>query len=123
MEGVLPGQTSSGGGDAFLVKLALGNGTINGTITESARGRAVKGVVIQTDNGQSTKTDGRGNYTLPGVPAGLRIGTASKGGYATQSKAAQVYAGDTVALNFILEPAKDGGGPNCDKKPDHPKCP
>ena len=121
--GALPGQTASGTEDAFLVKLPLS--TIIGIVTDSSRGRPVRGVLVETDSGLSTTTDRRGAYTLKGAPPGLQMVTASKTGYATQPRQTMVTAGSTSKLDFVLESAKKsgGGGPDCEKKPNHPKCP
>lgn len=121
--GAIPGGSSSGGPDGYIVKL-LPVGMITGTITESAKERPLKGAVVNTSRGQSAITDRRGNYTLERVLYGYQTFTAAKDGYTTQTKHMTVDADVPMEMNFVLESAQKGGGggPDCDKHSTHPKC-
>lgn len=83
--------------------LALAQGTIAGTVTDSNTGDALPGanviVVGQAFGGASDLT---GAYTIEGVPAGTYSVTASVIGYETVSLQAQVASGVVTTLNFAL---------------------
>ncbi len=54
--------------------------SISGRVTDSG-GNPISGVTVATHAGHTTSTDGNGNYTLSGLPAGGYTVTPSKSGY------------------------------------------
>jgi len=91
------------GGEAATLNAVLDPpGTINGKVTDSATDSAISGATILYDGG-STTTNGSGNYTITGIPAGSQSLIASADGYA--SSAAQnvtVPANSSVTANIVL---------------------
>ncbi|MCF7823637.1 MAG: TonB-dependent receptor [Candidatus Marinimicrobia bacterium] len=83
--------------------LALAQGTIAGTVTDSNTGDALPGanviVVGQAFGGASDLT---GAFVIEGIPAGNYSVTASVIGYETVSLDAQVANGVVTTLNFAL---------------------
>jgi hypothetical protein len=78
--------------------------TITGTVTDETSGGILPGIQITVVSGpsagQSTKTDGNGNYTLAGIsadPAGL---SASATSYVASNKVAA--AGGNTRVDFVL---------------------
>ena len=69
------------GGEASTLDVALDPpGTINGKVTDSDSGDPIVGATILYDGG-STTTNGSGNYTIAGIPAGNQALIASADGY------------------------------------------
>lgn len=64
------GSTSSSGGGSPTTP--SGGGTINGLVTDFAKGTRLAGVTV-TGGGQTTTTDSKGNFTLSGFSAGSSI--------------------------------------------------
>ena len=93
------------GGQTSTLDVALGPpGTINGKVTDSSTGGLIADATILYDGG-STTTNGSGNYTIIGVPAGSQALIASADGY--QSSSAQnvtVPANSSVTANIALTP-------------------
>jgi len=96
---VTEGATSTA--DFALVAETSGSGAIRGTVTDSG-GAKIEGVLVMTDTGHSAVTNKGGKYSIQSVPAGNRVVTASKIGYATQQKAALVAAGQNTTVDFTL---------------------
>ena len=79
-------------------------GTIAGTVADSITGAVISGAIVTADTGQSISTDNNGDYSLSGVPTGGRALTASAPGYLGQIQQTTVLNGETVVLDFALEP-------------------
>jgi hypothetical protein len=88
-----------------------GTGTVEGAVTDAAGGGPVAGARVKTDTGQSAKTDANGFYALGDVPAGSRTVQAAAKGYASQTKAAEVTAGEAAVVDFALEGRTTGKPP------------
>jgi hypothetical protein len=82
-----------------------GTGTVTGTVSDSSNGNPLKRAVVQTNTGQSARTNKHGRYTMTDVPATAMV-TASKDGYGPQTKPADLAA----AVDFALNPASGGTG-------------
>ena len=82
-----------------------GKGSINGTVTDSLNHTVpfaniqVKGLKIKTTS------DGSGNFTLTGVPAGTQTVRVSITGYKTQEQQATIAADQVSKVDFILAEA------------------
>src|SRR6266702_67066 len=87
----------------FILSTAVVNGTITGTVKNSATGAVISGATV-SDGTASTSTNTSGVYSLS-VAAGSYTVTASKTGYATSSLPATVTSGGTTTLNFSLATA------------------
>jgi len=102
--------------DVVLSRFGVGiddttaTGSITGTVTDSGTGDPIAGASVSADTGQSTSTDGSGNYTLGGVPTGDRTVTASASGYVTLQAQTTVNDGGTSTVDFALDPEPVGGG-------------
>jgi len=57
-------------------------GTLSGTVTDAATGRALQGVTVTIGSTQVV-TDASGNYTITGIPVGTYTVTFVKSGYNT----------------------------------------
>ncbi|WP_157756900.1 PQQ-dependent sugar dehydrogenase [Plantactinospora sp. KBS50] len=80
-----------------------GTGTVAGTVTDAATGRAVAGAAVNlSPGGRSTMTATDGSYALAGVPAGAYTLTASAPGDRAATAAVRVSAGGTVRVNLAL---------------------
>jgi len=82
-------------------------GTVSGTVTVNPGGAPISGVTVQLGAGRSTTTDGSGNYSFTGIPAGTYpTMTASKPGFGTGSASSIVVTdGGTTTQNFSLTAA------------------
>ena len=84
----------------FTIKETNGAiGTISGRVTDTT-GAPIQGAVVST-NGYSDTTDASGNYSIT-LPVGNYTVTASKTGYQSQSKSAEVFENRTTEVNFTL---------------------
>ena len=83
-------------------------GSISGTVTDAGTGDPIGGAGVSTDSGQSTTTDGSGNYTLSDVPTGTRSVTASASGFASSTAETSVSEDQTSTLNFSLAAVETG---------------
>lgn len=82
--------------------LAQAQGTVVGTITDTA-GQPLSGVqvvAVGTQRGALTGADGR--YTIAGVPAGERQIRATSLGYRAETRRIDLAAGETVTVDFQL---------------------
>ena len=103
----------NGGGDAFVVKLAMGGPvvpptptpvptyTISGRVTEAGGFTGSGGVTVWADSTRSTTTNANGDYTLTGLPAGTYNIRPDKAPYAFSptSRAVSVPT-DQTGVNF-----------------------
>jgi len=80
-----------------------GTGTIKGRVTDAGTGAKLAGVLVETDTGQSARTNRGGRYTLKDVPQGVRTVTATADGYAPKSQQVNVVAGGTATADFALK--------------------
>lgn len=81
-------------------------GTVSGTVTVNPGGAPIAGATVNL-SARSATTDGSGNYSFPGIPAGTypTIG-ASKGGFGSASASSiAVTDGGTTTQNFSLTAA------------------
>ncbi len=95
---------------------------ITGTVTDSATFSPIQNASVAVDTGLSSITNAEGKYTLSNVPTGNRTIAISAEGYVPQETQVTVseIGGNEVDIELVAE--KGGGGPNCNNKPDHPKC-
>ncbi|MEO7909508.1 MAG: carboxypeptidase regulatory-like domain-containing protein [Roseiflexaceae bacterium] len=91
------------GGEAATLNVVLDPpGTINGKATDSDSHAAIAGATILYDGG-STTTNGSGNYTIAGIPAGSQSLIASADGYeSSDAQNATVPANSSVTANIAL---------------------
>ncbi len=82
-------------------------GTITGQVTDSSTGAAIPGAALSYSGG-STTTNSSGNYTLSKVAPGTYTVTASANGHASRGSPVTVTSGNTVTLNFQLNPTAAG---------------
>lgn len=81
-------------------------GTVTGTVADSVARRPVAGaqvVVLGTNLG--ARTNEQGEYRLTGVPSGSVQLRVSRIGYQGTTRAVEVTAGDTIAVNLLLLPS------------------
>jgi hypothetical protein len=93
------------GGTTATLDVALDPpGTITGKVTDSSSGDPIAGATILYDGG-STTTNGSGNYTIAGVPAGSQQLIASADGYESSSaQNVNVPANNSVDADIALAP-------------------
>jgi hypothetical protein len=91
------------GGEAATLNAVLDPpGTINGNVTDSDSNDPVVGATILYDGG-STTTNGSGNYTIAGIPAGSQSLIASADGYeSSDAQNTTVPANSNVTTNIEL---------------------
>ena len=82
-------------------------GTISGTVTVNPGGAPIPGATVNLGVGHSTTTDGSGNYSFTGIPAGTYPSmTVSKPGFVSGSASSIVVTdGGTTTQNFSLTAA------------------
>ena len=73
-------------------------------MTDANTGARLSSVLVETDNGQSATTNHGAKYSIGDIPAGQRTVTASKAGYATETKEVDVVADQTTVADFALVP-------------------
>ncbi|MDP8241133.1 MAG: carboxypeptidase regulatory-like domain-containing protein [Candidatus Hatepunaea meridiana] len=93
--------TPSGGGDE--------TGQVYGTVTNSQDGEPVEGAVVESDNGESTSTNGEGEYEFT-VAGGSRTLTVNADGFYENSDQVLVTANESTEKNFVISPELGGGG-------------
>ena len=76
-------------------------GAISGTVIDAATGAPINAATVSYSGG-STATNASGQYTLPNVPPGNYIVTASAARYTSKSQSIVVSAGATATANFGL---------------------
>ena len=84
-------------------------GTISGRGIDSGDSSPISGAHVSADTGESTSTDGAGDYTLTPVPTGTRTVTVTAAGYTSKQDSTSVSDGATSTLDFALDPAPTGG--------------
>ena len=100
--------TKFGSIGAFPGCLPVGaGGTVSGTVTVNPGGAPISGATVNLGSGRSTTTDGSGNYSFTGVPAGLYPSmTATKPSFVSGSASSIVVTdGGTTTQNFSLTAA------------------
>jgi TonB-linked SusC/RagA family outer membrane protein len=81
------------------------NGTVRGTVVDSASQRGIPGVLLGVSGAsRSAITDDAGRFTIRNVPTGAVTIRAQRIGYAAQERAVTVNAGDTASVTFALRP-------------------
>jgi len=78
----------------------LATGTLSGKVTDKDTGAPIEGALIEVNSHQTT-TNSTGNYIIT-LPTGNYTVTASKSGYQSQSKSAEVFENRTTEVNFTL---------------------
>ncbi len=86
--------------EEILADYLAGVNIISGTVIDMDN-HPVQGTIVAT-NGYSDTTSSTGEYTIINVPAGNYMVTASKRGYLSQSKQAEVIESETTTLDFQL---------------------
>ena len=81
-------------------------GTVKGTVTAEGGG-PIEGATMSSAGISETKTKADGTYTLENVPAGLAVVTASKTGYLSSTKSADITDKATATLNYVLKKGTD----------------
>lgn len=87
----------------FGAMTTLGQGTVEGTVTEKGSGETMPGVnvIVQGTNfGASTNADG--DFVIRNVPAGSQVIEARFVGYQVVRKNIDVVSGETVTVNLQL---------------------
>ena len=83
-------------------------GVIEGTVTDASTGQPIAGATVTVGSVASTTTDSQGHYSVEVEPGTYTV-TASADGYQSQSQTVTVQAGETVTVNFALQPAQSSG--------------
>ncbi|NIR87306.1 PEGA domain-containing protein [Candidatus Bathyarchaeota archaeon] len=85
-------------------------GWINGTVTDASTGNPIEDATVTAD-GYSTTTNINGEYIIPAdlAPGTYRV-EASKPGYISSSKFAEVFGEETTTVDFALTPLPPGKG-------------
>lgn len=84
-------------------------GSITGTVTSLSDVSPIQGATVRLDTGQSAKTDALGSYIITDVPAGTRsVRASAKGFKKSETRTVAVQAGQTVVVDFGLEPRLKG---------------
>ena len=78
--------------------------TLNGNVSDGTTGIANAGVLVYLNSVLvgSGVTDGSGNYSIIGLPAGNCSVVVTAIGYATSAKSVSLSLGNTSSLNFVL---------------------
>jgi TonB-linked SusC/RagA family outer membrane protein len=88
---------------ALAAPLSAQQGTVRGSVIDSASQRGIPGVSITvTGSTRGTVTDDGGRFTLRNVPTGTTPIRAQRIGYALQERSVTVNAGDTASVSFVL---------------------
>ncbi|HEY8853322.1 MAG TPA: TonB-dependent receptor plug domain-containing protein, partial [Gemmatimonadaceae bacterium] len=83
--------------------VAQGSGTLRGRISDAATGTPLEGVQVSVDGTRlGTQTGSDGTYTIVGVPAGPRLVSARRVGYAPQRLAVTVSEAGANSQDFAL---------------------
>jgi hypothetical protein len=89
--------------DSAVAELTVAGGaTLGGMVTDSS-GRGLQDARVRVAAaGRSVRTDARGRYSIPSLPAGPYRVSVEAVGYLPASMSADLYGGDSVALNVRL---------------------
>jgi len=91
---------------AAAPRLAQAQGSITGTVRDSAAGTPLAGVVITVDGTALTgHTDAAGHYLVASVPAGTHRLRARRLGYAPADMSTAVKDGEQAVADFRLRPS------------------
>jgi subtilisin len=86
-------------------------GTIEGTVTATDTGAGVEGAnIVVVGSDLSGATDEDGHYTIKDVPEGQYTVTASAAGFESRSHTVTVTGGQTIRVDFELDPETGGPG-------------
>jgi len=78
---------------------------IVGQVVNALNNQPIEGATVSVQGtGLSARTDSQGQYQIKNVPTGQKTVIASKADYNSQSKTVNVVAGQTIILNFQLQP-------------------
>jgi TonB-linked SusC/RagA family outer membrane protein len=78
-------------------------GTVRGSVVDSASQRAVPGVSVSiAGSTRGTITDDAGRFIIRNVPVGSTTIRAQRIGYLVQDRTAEVGAGETAIVSFVL---------------------
>jgi len=80
--------------------ILLTTGTLKGKVIDGDTSLPIEGALIEANSHQTT-TNSTGNYIIT-LPTGNYTVTASKTGYQSQSKSAEVFENRTTEVNFTL---------------------
>ncbi len=87
----------------FAECTAPAQGTLTGTVTNSANGSPVSGALVQVSNGFSRLTDATGNYSLNLTPGTYSV-TVSAFGFNSATATVTINDGATTVQDFALTP-------------------
>ena len=99
--GVGPNCGNTGGSTTF--------GTVSGRVIDSSGSSPISGASVSADTGESTSTDGAGDYTFSPVSTGTRTISVTAAGYISKQDSTSVSDGATSTLDFALDAAPSGG--------------
>ena len=103
---VVAGQTTT---VDFSLTPVPTTGTIQGTVKDT-NNQPIQGATVSVEGTSlQATTNSQGYYQITDVPAGNKTVTASKSGYNSQSKTVNVVAGQTVTVDFQLQPVTATG--------------
>lgn len=92
----------SGAGNAAN---AQGSGTIQGTVTDSATGRALAGAQVAVfGTSRATLTDDAGRYAFRNMPAGQAVVRVARLGFGIQERRVTLSGSETAMVDFALRP-------------------
>ena len=84
-------------------------GSVAGSVSDFAKRNGIAGATVDCGEGGSATTASDGSFTLPDVPVGDYMCTASADGYRSETSSVTVTKDATTVVTFSL---KRGGGPN-----------
>jgi hypothetical protein len=97
--------TGNGGGLQHSSQVSLtvtpNTGAAAGRVTRTVDGAGIAGANVASSSA-STLTDANGNFTLPNLPVGSVLLTASANGFASLGKTVTIASGQTTTVNFAL---------------------
>lgn len=95
----------------FALTASQGSGVLQGTVTDSASGKALKGVLVvaRGPHGGEASTDKSGAYRITGLGAGTFSVEATLSGYNSYSTSTAVTSGSTVTLSFTMTATSNKG--------------
>lgn len=95
-------------GMTFCPSALAQQGTMEGTVVDSAAGEPLQGVnIVIQDTQQGTTTDAQGNYSMEVDPGSYTLSTSFVG-YQTETRTVEVEAGETVTEDFTLRSSEVG---------------
>lgn len=97
---------------------------ISGRIMRTGSGSPIAGAVVKASLRpdaklfESTRTDGKGNYKMPGLPSGVYdVAVVADGGYYVVGGAVSLEPGESRSLSLAVRPKAEGGSPNLQEPP------